>query len=110
MRRIAAFAAMSALASSAYAADAFRPPVAPGWGQSVTGDLEAGWGKLNAPGGTSLNLFTTTARVDVAIAGSLNFEGQVSANALSVTGLSTQWSDAYGHFWARLPSSAWGVF
>jgi hypothetical protein len=98
---------MGMLAGVAHAADS-RPFYMPQ--PIVTGDLELGLGVFDPATGPNMGVFTGTGRANVPIQRSLNLEVQMSGFALHDDGLSMQWTDAYGHAWHRLPSSAWGVF
>jgi hypothetical protein len=96
------------LAAAAHAADS-RPFYLPQ--PVVAGDFELGLGVFDPATGPDLEVFTGTGRVNVPVRGTFNLGFQTSGFALHQNGASMiAWTDAYGHAWHRLPSSAWGVF
>jgi hypothetical protein len=107
MRRTALVAALTALATSSYAADT-RAPFNQPW--TAAADIEAAAGVFHGSSG-QVDVFTTTGRANLPFLGSMNLEVQTTANTLFTGGGSTfSWMDAYAHAWHRAPTSAWGVF
>jgi hypothetical protein len=109
MLKIALAAALTALASSAYAADASKGPPPRLIYSGITGDFELAAGVF-ASSGSKFTVLTTTGRFNTPVAGALNLQLQTTTNTVFAGSPSITWTDAYAHAWARLPSSAWGAF